>query len=46
MVTTERGYCNWEYTGEYDTDKNGYVKKTEWKTDCGEIAYWTRNNKI
>lgn len=46
MVTPERGYCNWEYTGEYETNKNGSMKKTEWKTDCGKMVYWTRENKI
>lgn len=46
MITSERGYCNWEYTGEYETDSRGAVKKTEWKTDCGKTAYWTRNNKV
>ena len=46
MVTTERGYCNWEYTGEYETNNKGVIKKTEWTTDCGKTAYWTRDNKI
>ena len=46
MVMDERGYCNWEYTGEYETDKKGVVKKTEWITDCGQTVYWTRHNKI
>lgn len=46
MITQESGYCNWEYTGEYECNKKGYMKKTEWKTDCGKIAYWTRDNKI
>ena len=46
MVTNERGYCNWEYTGEYETNKSGQIKKTEWNTDCGENVYWTRGNKI
>lgn len=44
MVTNERGYCNWEYTGEYETNKKGVVKKTEWITDCGETVYWTYEN--
>lgn len=41
----ERGYCNWEYTGEYDTDKRGSIKKAGYQTDCGRNVYWTRNNK-
>lgn len=46
MVIPERCYCNWEYTGEYATDKCGRVKKTEWKTDCGKLVNWTRDNAI
>jgi len=46
MVTAERGYCNWEYTGEYETNKSGCIKKTEWRTDCGKVVHWTRDNQI
>ena len=41
-----RSYCNWEYTGEYDTNRTGYVNKTKWKTDCDRVVNWTRDNKI
>lgn len=46
QTNDDRGYCNWEYTGEYETNQVGQVKRTEWKTDCGKLAYWTRDNKI
>lgn len=46
ITKDNRGICNWEYTGEYETNSKGYMKKTEWKTDCGKTAYCTRNNKI
>lgn len=46
MVDNGRGYCNWEYTGEYDTDKNGRAKSAELTTDCGRTVIWTRHNKI
>ena len=45
-VTNEIGYCNWEYTGDYDTNKKGSIKRTEWNTDCGRTVNWTRDNKI
>ena len=46
MVRDTRGYCNWEYTGEYETNKSGAIQKTEWTTDCGKTVYWTRDNRI
>lgn len=42
----KRPRCNWEYTGEYDTDKRGKVKMGMYKTDCGKTVKWTRDNKI
>lgn len=38
--------CNWEYTGEYDTNKQGSVKMAVYKTDCGKEVKWTRDNRI
>ena len=38
--------CNWEYTGEYDTNKKGVVNMAMYKTDCGKEVKWTRDNKI
>lgn len=38
--------CNWEYTGEYDTNKRGAIKMAMYKTDCGKEVKWTRDNKI
>ena len=38
--------CNWEYTGEYDTNKQGAVKMAMYNTDCGKEVKWTRDNKI
>lgn len=37
--------CNWEYTGDYDSDKYG-MKSAIYKSDCGKTIKWTRSNKI
>jgi len=39
--------CNWEYTGDYETDKNGYLKAWYWKPDCivGTVKE-TRHNSM
>jgi hypothetical protein len=37
--------CNWQYTGEFDCNKDGTVKSAIYKTDCGKTVKWTRDNK-
>ena len=44
MIKSPR--CNWEYSGEYDTNTQGAIKTAFYRTDCGKEVVWTRNNKI
>lgn len=39
-------HCNWTYTGEFEVNKQGAIKKAEYETDCGKTVYWTRTNNI
>lgn len=44
MIKSTR--CNWEYSGEYETNTQGSIKRALYRTDCGKEVIWTRNNKI